>query len=255
MGITWQPDFQSYWNVQGTDGAMFGRPFVQRVMGRDRFIEIFRCLHFTNVVGLTQEQRTERSRHNSFWMVAEFLSFLATNCMYYIIVGKFLSIDEMCIWFKGRHRSRCYNPVILDLINEGQNVSRKRAVAPDEPLSPGGDVQFLAVRRKAIATRKEEEDLRLSGERGHTPGIGGQQSVDATGKKTTDARRRCKCCQTKTTYKCIECDQFLCLFNGTGEHNCWWRFHHIKGEDMLKLTPVEEEKKSAKTKSNSAKSK
>jgi len=110
MGITWQPDYKSYWNTEGDDGVMFGRAFVRRIMSRDRFIQLFRCLHFTNVVGLSSEERAERSRDHSFWMVAEFLALLAANCMRYVIVGRFLSIDEMCIWFKGRHRSRCYNP-------------------------------------------------------------------------------------------------------------------------------------------------
>ena len=61
-----------------------------------------------------------------------------------------------------------------------------------------------------------------------------------------DKRCRCKCCQTKTPYFCVQCDQFVCLFNGTGEHDCWWRFHNIPGEDMLKLTPAQEETKKKK---------
>ena len=125
--------------------------------------------------------------------------------------------------------------VILDLINEGKSTA---PVPPEEtPLSP--DIQYLAKRRKSIATRKEEEELRLSGRGGHTPFIVHQ--VTENGKRK-DVRNRCKCCQNKTTYKCVECDQYLCMFNGTGENNCWWRFHNIEGAEMLKLTAAEQEK-------------
>jgi hypothetical protein len=30
MGVTWQPEYTSYWKTKGEDGAMFGRPFVRQ---------------------------------------------------------------------------------------------------------------------------------------------------------------------------------------------------------------------------------
>jgi len=138
--------------------------------------------------------------------------------------------------------------VILDLIKEGKSTPEKPAEDPEDD-----DVQYLAKRRKSIATRKEEEDLRLSGQGGHTPGM--VKRVMGENGKQKDIRVRCKCCQNKTAYHCVECDQFLCLFNGTGEHSCWWRFHNIKGEDMLKLTAAELERIEEKKRKVSGKKK
>ena len=85
IGITWQPTIRSYWCKAGDDGELFGRPFVQKQMSRQRFETIFRCLHFTNVVGLSKEERAEESSDAAYWRMGDFLTIFAGNCLKYVI--------------------------------------------------------------------------------------------------------------------------------------------------------------------------
>ena len=83
-------------------------------MSRDRFEQIFRCLHFTNVfpdgVAIPQEERQTRNKEEPFWLMGDFIKELAWNSMRYVIPSSRVSIDEMSVWFKGKHRCRCFNP-------------------------------------------------------------------------------------------------------------------------------------------------
>ena len=110
MGLVWQPQMDSYWQKSAEHADIFGSPWVQNIMGRDRFKGIFSCLHFIDVTEMTKDQRTAASKADGFYLVKPFLDAIKIACKLYCLAGRGLSIDEMCVWFKGRHRCRCFNP-------------------------------------------------------------------------------------------------------------------------------------------------
>ena len=90
--------------------SKFASNWVQNVMSRNKFEFIFRHLHWTNTFGMTPAEKTAKNKENGFWQVASFLIKLSVNFARYYQPGQRMDIDEMCIWFKGRHRCRCFNP-------------------------------------------------------------------------------------------------------------------------------------------------
>ena len=76
-------------------------------MPRCRFLAISLNLHWYNTSKVTpqQQQRQERNAADGFWTVAEFVYLLMQNFQHYYRCGKFLSVDEMRIFFKGRQCS------------------------------------------------------------------------------------------------------------------------------------------------------
>ena len=105
MGISGRPDRRMYWNR-----GFFGDKFVSGVMSRDRFESISTNLHWLDTFDVSPDERLAKNIEDSFWSIAGFMEVLADNCMEYYKCGRFLSIDEMCIAFKGRHRAKVYNP-------------------------------------------------------------------------------------------------------------------------------------------------
>lgn len=110
MGMVRQPEMDSYWYKTAEHTDIFGREWVQKRMGRDRFYQIWRCLHFIDVTQLSQQQRTGCSKVDGYYLVRPFLDLIRVACELYCLPGRGLSINEMCIRFKGRHRCRCFNP-------------------------------------------------------------------------------------------------------------------------------------------------
>jgi hypothetical protein len=110
MSVVKQPEMCSYWYSTTEHADVFGREFVKNLMGRDRFTLIWGSIHFIDVTGLDKEGRKEASKKDGFYLVRPFLDMIRESCERYCLPGRGLSIDEMCIWFKGRHRCRCFNP-------------------------------------------------------------------------------------------------------------------------------------------------
>lgn len=105
MGILQLPERKKYW-----ERGIFRCSFVDSVMSRDRYQAIASSLHWEDTSGLSAAERTEKNRQDGFWTVEGFLQLLVANFQRYYQCGQFLSVDEMCIFFKGRHRCKCYNP-------------------------------------------------------------------------------------------------------------------------------------------------
>jgi hypothetical protein len=110
MGVKWQPEMDSYWMHTAEHADIFGSEWVRERMGRDRFYSIWTSLHFIDVTNLSAAQRVQSSKADGFYLVRPFLVAIKWACQQYCLAGRGLSIDEMCIWFKGRHRCRCFNP-------------------------------------------------------------------------------------------------------------------------------------------------
>ena len=106
LGIVRVPTRRAAWSKN----ERYSIPFLKTLMSGKRFEAILRNLHYVNTAELTTEQEAVRGRESSFWQVQEFLTRLANNFYTYFSPGQFLDIDEMCIYFKGRHKARCYNP-------------------------------------------------------------------------------------------------------------------------------------------------
>lgn len=98
MGIVQRPSRKSYWG-----GGNFGDSFVPNIMSRNRFFDITLNLHWTNTTNMSEEERKQKNKQDGFWTIECFLSALSANFRYYYRCGQ-------CIFFKGRHRCRCYNP-------------------------------------------------------------------------------------------------------------------------------------------------
>ena len=90
------------------DGGHFEWNFVAKVMPRRRFsCYISLNLHWYNTSKVTpqQQQRQERNTADDFCTVAEFVDLLVQSFQLYYRCGKFFSVDEMCIFSKGRQCS------------------------------------------------------------------------------------------------------------------------------------------------------
>jgi Transposase IS4 len=55
-------------------------------------------------------ERKQMKEADPFYLVGGFVEHLAENSQKYWKLGQFLDIDEMSIFYKGRHKCRCYNP-------------------------------------------------------------------------------------------------------------------------------------------------
>lgn len=106
MGVCQLPERKMYWEKD-----IFRCKFVPAVMGCKRFLAISYNLHWLDASGMTAEERAAENKKDGFWTVETFLSALVANFRHYYSCGVFLSVDEMCIFFKGRHRCKCYNPL------------------------------------------------------------------------------------------------------------------------------------------------
>jgi Transposase IS4 len=110
MGIVRQPEQRSYWFVDGLNGMFYGRSFVSGIMTRDRFMQIKRALHFIDVTTMDRNDRKEASKANAFYLMGDFITNLSKMFASLVTPGRGYSIDEMGIWFQGRHRAKCHNP-------------------------------------------------------------------------------------------------------------------------------------------------
>lgn len=106
MGVNKLPDQEMYW---GSD-PLFRYDWIRKMMSRARFQQIWSSFHSRDITKLTAEEKNNMKRSDGFYQVSGFLRLLAVNFQHFFTCGRMMDIDEMCIFFKGRHRCRCYNP-------------------------------------------------------------------------------------------------------------------------------------------------
>ena len=99
MGLVRLPDLKNYWS----QNTMYRNDFVSKVFSKHRFRQIYSALHVEDFRNAPQAQDT-------FFLLTKFLQKLSDNFQHYFRPGQDLDIDEICVLFKGRHASRCYNP-------------------------------------------------------------------------------------------------------------------------------------------------
>jgi hypothetical protein len=99
MGMKRQPNVKSYWEKAG---SIFHCSIISSIMSRDRFTCLQRCLHITNPdtyehieKGDPQYDKLRQVR----WLVDE----ICSACKREWSLGKFLTIDEMMVCYKGSY--------------------------------------------------------------------------------------------------------------------------------------------------------
>ena len=96
---------RGYWSK-----GRWGDPHVRRAFSRTRFEAIRNNLTWTDTSDLTMQERAQKNIADGFWTINGLVEALKDKFQYYYKPLRHVAIDEMCVFFKGRHRCRCYNP-------------------------------------------------------------------------------------------------------------------------------------------------
>ena len=99
-------DIRDYWSRD----PIWGDPHVRRVMSRDRFTAIRNNYTWMDTTGVSPAEREAKNKEDGFWTIAKLFDDLKKNYQFYYAPHRHMAVDEMCVFFKGRHRCRCYNP-------------------------------------------------------------------------------------------------------------------------------------------------
>ena len=100
MGIVHKPNINSYWSRD----ELYNTPIFSKVMPRDRFKVILRFLHFNDNATYNAEDADRDHPHK----VRPLLDLIRTQCQKLYGPGRFLSVDESLVLFKGRAHFRQY---------------------------------------------------------------------------------------------------------------------------------------------------
>ena len=105
MGIVKLNQREDYWRDN-----LISQSFIFQKMTLDRFNSILLYLHYVDMTGISKEEEKERNQDDPFWKVDQFTKDIEIKCKMFYQLPQFMSIDEMCILFTGRHLARQYNP-------------------------------------------------------------------------------------------------------------------------------------------------
>ena len=106
MGMKRQPSMRSYWSQD----PRYSDSFVKKCFTRDRFETLKSALHLVDCDLFSKEDMISLQKNDPFWRVTPLLQHLSLKYSEYFVCHQDIDIDEMCIGFKGKHISRCYNP-------------------------------------------------------------------------------------------------------------------------------------------------
>eukprot|EP01038_Epipyxis_sp_PR26KG_P007783 gene7783-10573_t len=177
MGVVQRPSLKMYW----VQDPLFKDSFVPNAMSRDRFLDILYNIHWLDATQMTPAERAQRNRADGFWTVEEFLQLLGENFANYFECGRILSIDEMAIFFKGRHTSNDDECELYIKCNKKQRTDMEYWSNNYEFRSTGCHVPVRV-------SRYYEND------------------------KLVDPRGKCKMCKAATVgFKCATCNVNLCI--------------------------------------------
>jgi hypothetical protein len=98
MGMRRQPNIKSYWMK---DGSIFHCPSVSNVMTRKRFMALNKCLHITNPVEYVREKGLPG--YDKLGQLRWLVNAIRDSCKLVWKLGKFCTIDEMMIRYKGTY--------------------------------------------------------------------------------------------------------------------------------------------------------
>jgi len=113
MGINDLPNIKLYWSKD----MVFHNAFISSIMSRDRFLEIFYNLHLANN---SLQPKQESKDYSKIYKVKNFIEILRRNFQKNYNFGRYGTIDESMIKFKGRSSIKQYLP--LKPIKRGYKV-------------------------------------------------------------------------------------------------------------------------------------
>jgi hypothetical protein len=99
MGMRWQPSIQTYWEKVG---SIFHCPTISNIMSRFRFTQLRRCLHITSPATYEHIRKGDPG-YDKLQQVRWFVNEIRKACMQEWSLGKFLTIDEMMVRYKGTY--------------------------------------------------------------------------------------------------------------------------------------------------------
>ena len=102
MGVVKLPERAMYWQQDD-----YGQPLPRKLMSARRFEQIMANWHW---VVVAENYRAQAKKEDPFYLVKGFVERLSEISQNYWKLGQFIDIDEMTIYYKGRHKCRCYNP-------------------------------------------------------------------------------------------------------------------------------------------------
>ncbi len=105
MGVVKLGSKEDYWRHDTRKQV-----FVYSRMRFSRFNAIVKCMHYEDTSLLSQEERQRRNADDPFWTITGLCDLLSKHCSEYWSLGQFISLDETCIPFTGRHKAKQYNP-------------------------------------------------------------------------------------------------------------------------------------------------
>eukprot|EP01041_Mallomonas_annulata_P012275 gene12275-25802_t len=104
LGLIEYPSRDTVWG----DSPM-SSSFVHSLMTKKRFNLIQRAWHFENEWLYPPEVLRQHKASTPFWHARRFVALMAESFQSWYQCGQRVDIDEQCIPWKGRHKSRCYN--------------------------------------------------------------------------------------------------------------------------------------------------
>ena len=102
MGVVKLPERAMYWQKDS-----FGQDFPRDIISARRFEQILSHWHW---IVVPESERAAAKAADPFYLVAGFVERMAEISRSYWRLDQFIDIDEMSIYYKGRHKCRCYNP-------------------------------------------------------------------------------------------------------------------------------------------------
>jgi hypothetical protein len=124
MGMKKQPNVKSYWMRAP---SIFHCPVICKLMTRKRYIALTRCLHITNPTNYVTDRNLEG--YNKMGQVRGMVDVVRGRFKVVWNLGKFLTIDEMMIRYKGT-----YSPVRQYMPKKPQNWGIKVWCLADSTL-------------------------------------------------------------------------------------------------------------------------
>jgi hypothetical protein len=99
MRMKKQPNYKTYWKKEG---SFFHCPIISNIMTRERFVELHRCLHLTNPAKYDHIDKDDVG-YNKLRQVRWLINEIRNACKREWSLGKFLTIDEMMVRYKGSY--------------------------------------------------------------------------------------------------------------------------------------------------------
>jgi hypothetical protein len=99
MGMKRQPNYKSYWEKEG---SLFHCPIISNIMSRAQFAQLCRCLNITNLASYEHIQKGEIG-YDKLRQARWFVDAIQNACKWEWSLGKFVTIDEMMVCYKGSY--------------------------------------------------------------------------------------------------------------------------------------------------------